>query len=213
MWFFQIWKLFIEKFINLFRLYIIPFQKMSNFSLNLIKSLLNFLSPILKLHNQYCHFFISLKLYVKEYIFFSFFYQAEKIKELENKLKKFESLLEDKTKSLENKLNTHINHFIASKLPSNSALNISGLDLSSVNDIPIIKAKMVKVVRKTQGIIQLLNINYVPTLRSILRNGLTIVTTQIFLPKLLFFFLTNKSIHPTFPLFHLTNFSTYNTNL
>ena len=81
--------------------------------------------------------------------------EAEKIKELENKLKKFESLLEDKTKSLENKLNTHINHFIASKLPSNSAMNVSGLDLSSVNDIPIIKAKMVKVVRKTQGIIQL----------------------------------------------------------
>ena len=110
--------------------------------------------PYLKLHNQYCHFFISLKIHLKNAIYL-FFYQAEKIKELENKLKKFESLLEDKTKSLENKLNTHINHFIASKLPSNSALNVSGLDLSSINDIPIIKAKMVKVVRKTQGIIQL----------------------------------------------------------
>jgi hypothetical protein len=95
-----------------------------------------------------------LKIYLKNTLYLSL-YKAEKITELENKLKKFESLLEDKTKSLENKLNTHINHFIASKLPSNSALNVSGLDLSSVNDIPIMKAKMVKVVTKTKGIIQL----------------------------------------------------------
>jgi hypothetical protein len=143
---------------NFCRLYIIPFQKILKFSLNLIKNLiknlLNFLSPNLKNHNQYCHFYMYIIEKFKEYNFF-IFHKAEKIKELENKLKKFESLLEDKTKSLENKLNTHINHFIASKLPSNSALNVSGLDLSLVNDIPIIKAKMVKVVRKTQGIIQL----------------------------------------------------------
>ena len=77
-----------------------------------------------------------------EDLFPSIYFQAEKIKNLEERLKKFEAHLEDKTKSLETKIDTHINQFIASKLPSNTALNISGLNLASVTEIPMIKSKL-----------------------------------------------------------------------
>ena len=79
---------------------------------------------------------------ISEAHFQSIYFQAEKIKNLEERLKKFESHLEDKTKSLETKIDTHINQFIASKLPSNTAMNISGLNLASVTEIPMIKSKL-----------------------------------------------------------------------